>query len=370
MSVGRQAEPIKLGILQDFTIPPGSGYDTQQDFLDAFTLVFREAQESGLLDRPVELVERNANGLPIGNVKSVIDAYGDLVDDGCLAVFGPHISENTIVLRREIERRFRVPAISICGADEWLGKWSFALPNGSMTDEPIVIAHLAAKAGAKTAGVLVERSVIGQLYLRNFRDACRDSGLRILAEETIAQTGQDIAEAVHSIHAFKPDVLVHLGFGFGVMRINEALDAVEWQPLRYMGTAFEDGYISDEIWDAFVGWIGLEQYDEENQVGQRYLDRFEAAFGRRPEYYASVVCRDAAVALARAFGNAEPLSPRGVRDALERVKMVPAASGAPGTTISFGRWTRRGWMGPGYLVARAFNPDRTTSRLAGRFEPT
>jgi branched-chain amino acid transport system substrate-binding protein len=74
MSVGRRGEPIKLGILQDFTIDRATGYDTQQDFLDSFALVFREAEESGLLDRSVELVERNANGLPIGNVKSVIDA--------------------------------------------------------------------------------------------------------------------------------------------------------------------------------------------------------------------------------------------------------------------------------------------------------
>ncbi|MBL7500234.1 ABC transporter substrate-binding protein [Frankia sp. CNm7] len=370
MAVGHQAKPIKLGVLQDFTIPPGRAYDTRQDFLDALALVFREAQESGLLDRPVELVERDADGLPTGSVKSVIDSYGELVDEGCLAVFGPHISENTLALRPEIERRFRVPSISVCGADQWLGKWTFALPNGSMTDEPIILANLAARAGARTAGVLVERSVIGQLYGRGFRDACREQGLRIVAEETIAQTGQDIGDAVRSLHGSRPDALVHLGFGYGVIRINEALGALGWDPPRYMGTAFEDAYFSDEIWDAYVGWVGLEQYDEDNLVGQRFLDRFEAAYGRRPQYYAPGLCHDAGVALARAFAGAEPLSPRGVRDALERVKLVPAASGAPGTTISFGQWTRRGWMGSSYLVARAFEPDRKSHRLVARFEPS
>jgi hypothetical protein len=43
--------------------------------------------------------------------------------------------------------------------------------------------------------------------------------------------------------------------------------------------------------------------------------------------------------------------------------MVPAASGAPGTHLSFGQWTRRGWMGAGYLVARELDPDGVTSRL-------
>ena len=41
-----------------------------------------------------------------------------------------------------------------------------------------------------------------------------------------------------------------------------ALRAVDWDPPRYMGTAFEDAYASPEIWAPFVGWIGLEQYDE------------------------------------------------------------------------------------------------------------
>jgi branched-chain amino acid transport system substrate-binding protein len=370
MSIASGARPIKLGVLSDLPIPKTSERDTWQDMTQTLELVFEEAQEAGDLDRPVELVIREAEGLPTGTVKSVIDAYADLVDEGCLAVFGPNISENTIPLRPEIERRFQVPAISICGADDWLGEWTFGLPNGSMTDEPILIAHLLAKSGEHTAGVLVERSLIGQMYLAGFRQACRDAGIKIVAEEGIAQTGLDIGDAVASIHAAKPDALVHLGFGFGVVRINEALDATGWDPPRYMGTAFEDVYFANEIWDAFVGWIGLEQYDEENLVGQRLLDRFEARYGRRPEYFASVVTRDVGVSFARAFANAEPLSPRGVLEALERVKMVPAASGAPGTAISFGKWTRRGWMGPGYLVARTLNPDRKTHRLAGRYEPT
>ncbi|GMU77975.1 MAG: hypothetical protein AMXMBFR46_07720 [Acidimicrobiia bacterium] len=369
MSTGRHVAPIKFGILADLVLHPTPERDVKQDMYLPFELVFEDAYEAGVLDRPVEIVFREVDGLPRGTVKAVIDAYGELVDEGCLGIFGPNISENTIPLREEIERRFRVPAISLCGADDWLGQWTFGLPNGSMTDEPIVIAHLIAKAGLKSAGVLVERSIIGQLYLRGFRDACRDAGIKIVAEETIAQTDLDIGAAVHAIHAAKPDALVHLGFGFGVIRINEALRAVDWAPARFMGTSFEDAYFSNEIWDAFVGWVGLEQYDETNPVGQRFLDRFEAVYGRRPEYFAPVVCRDVATAFLRAFTNAEPLSPRGVMEALERVKMVPAASGSPGTAISFGKWTRRGWMGAGYLTARSFNADRLTHQIAGRFEP-
>ena len=67
------------------------------------------------------------------------------------------------------------------------------------------------------------------------------------------------------------------------------------------------------------------------------------------------------------MADAHPLTPRGVKEALERVKMVPSASGAPGTRLSFGKWTRRGWMGAGYLVARQLDEEFGQSHLVGRF---
>ena len=52
-------------------------------------MVFGDALEQGLIDRPVEVVYREVEGLPKGTVKAVIDAYGELVDEGCLEFSGP-----------------------------------------------------------------------------------------------------------------------------------------------------------------------------------------------------------------------------------------------------------------------------------------
>jgi branched-chain amino acid transport system substrate-binding protein len=46
-----------------------------------------------------------------------------------------------------------------------------------------------------------------------------------------------------------------------------------------------------------------------------------------------------------------------VRDAIERIKLVPSASGAPGKCLRFGRYIRKGWMGTDYLVTRRVLPD-------------
>ena len=168
-----------------------------------------------MIDRPVEIVFREVEGLPKGSAKAVIDGYGELVDEGCLAVFGPAITDNAVPTREAIEQRFHVPAISVTGTEDWLGEWTFGLPQGSMTDEPIYWARLLAKGGHTEVGVLIEGSLIGDSYLRNFRKACVPHGIRVVAEEWIAQTAQDVGAAVRKLRDAGATAIVHCGFGFG-----------------------------------------------------------------------------------------------------------------------------------------------------------
>ncbi|HWP65983.1 MAG TPA: ABC transporter substrate-binding protein [Candidatus Limnocylindria bacterium] len=361
------AQPIKLGYLFDFKLPPGYPKEMRDDLTQTFELVFEDGLQQGMIDRPVEIVFREVEGLPKGSVKAVIDAYGELVDEGCLAVFGPAITDNCVPTKEAIEQRFRVPALSVTGAEDWLGEWTFSLSMGSMTDEPIFWAHLLRRGGHTQIGVLVEQSLVGESYAKSFHTACRAAGIRIVAEETIPQTAQDTSRAVRALHAAKVEAIVHCGFGFGIVFVNPVLQELGWDPPRFLGTAFQNAWINPIMWNAILGWTGLDQYDEGNPVGQAFLDRFQARYGRRPEYCVPLVNRDAATVLLHAFADARPLSPRGVKEALERVKMLPAASGAPGTRLSFGKWTRRGWMGAGYLVARRLDPDGKTAHRVARF---
>lgn len=367
MSYESQAQPIKLGYLFDFKLPESYPQTMRDDLTQSFQLVFQKGLEQGVIDREVEIVFKEVEGLPKGTVKAVIDAYAELVEEGCLAVFGPAISDNAEPVREAIEARFQVPALSVTGSENWLGPWTFALPQGSLTDEPVFWAELIAKAGHKTVGVLFETSVPGETYIQNFRTACKRNGLKIVSEESIPQTAQDVSEQVANLHRANPDALVHCGFGFGVVRVNNELKKLNWSPPRYMGTAFQNAWINPVMWEAISGWVGVDQYDEANEIGQDFLNQYQQTYGRRPEYCVPVVNHDLASVLLEALANAKPLSPRGVRNALERIKMLPAAAGAPGTKISFGNWMHRGWMGSGYLVARMLEDDGVNSRLLARF---
>ena len=48
--------------------------------------------------------------------------------------------------------------------------------------------------------------------------------------------------------------------------------------------------------------------------------------------------------------------------------MVPAASGAPGTRLRFGKFIRQGWMGSEFLLARRVLPDASRIVLHGTIE--
>jgi len=194
------AEPIKLGYLMDFRLPDGFPAERRADLIDPFDMVFAEGLEQGVIDRPIQVIYKEVEGLPKGSVKAVIDGYEELVDEGCLAVFGPSITDNAEPVKVAIEERFKVPAISVTGSEEWLGEWTFSLSMGSMSDEPIFWSDLIAKRGLNDVGVLVEQSLIGDSYVEQFRRAAKRRGIRIAVEESIPQTAQDVTEQVKKLY--------------------------------------------------------------------------------------------------------------------------------------------------------------------------
>jgi ABC-type branched-subunit amino acid transport system substrate-binding protein len=356
-----QVVPIKVGILVDYPTRPGA----PSDMLDAVRLVLEESVASGMLDRPVELIERSVLGLPNGEYRVVRDAFDELVDEGCLVIFGPYVSENVVPLRDHVEATAEVAIITMAASEGALGEWCFALNNGSMSDEPVILGEVMKRDGHRRIAIAFENSLIGQEYLGFSERAYRNAGLEIVATVAVPQVETDKVVAVTELRAADPDAVVHVGFGHGLWGFNDALATIGWDPPRYTTTAFEMAYAADMWFPHLVGWIGLESFDERNEVGQAFLDRFEAKYGRRRDYFTPCFGHDVGTVIAHGLSTARPLTGRGVRDGLERIKQVPAASGAPGTRLRFGRFMRQGWVGNDYLVARRIPPGGTAAVFHG-----
>lgn len=345
--------PLKVGLLNDY--PTRSG--TDDDTLDTLRLVFDEAVAAGVVDRPIDVVERHVIGLPNGTYQAVERGYDELVAEGCLVIFGPYVSDNAVPLTAHANRVAKVANIILSGSEGALGEWTFALNNGSMPEEPVMLAAVMLGDGRSRIAIAYEASLIGREYLTFAERTYYAAGLKIVTTLAIPQVEADKAAAVAELRAAEPDAVVHVGFGHGLWGFSDALLAADWDPPRYTTTAFEMAHINGEWMRQLRGWIGLDSYDERNLVGQAFLDRFEARYGRRPTHSMPGLSHDVATVIARGLGAARPLTGAGVKDGIEQVKLVPAASGAPGTFLRFGRYIRQGWLGSDYLIARRVLPD-------------
>ncbi|MED5811809.1 ABC transporter substrate-binding protein [Mycolicibacterium sp. 050232] len=357
--------PARIGLLIDH-LDENGGYD--ENIVPALQLVADEYLQSGILERPIEFVVRAVQGLPNGTFRAVRDAFRELVEQDALVIFGPWVSENGVALRRYVEELAEVPIITMAASESMLGEWVFGLPAGSMEEEPIIMATVAALDGCRTVGLAFEDSLIGREYLRTTREACRDTGLTITAEVAIPQVKSEKRDAMSRLAAVKPDAIMHVGFGLGLIGMNAALADIGWMPRRYTTTAFEFAATAQWWREQLAGWTGLDQYDERNVTGRAFIDRFERVHDRRPEYFFPLYCYDVGRLMMTAIAGARPLTGAAVKEALERIKMLPAASGAPGTRLRFGKFIRHGWVGSEFLVARRVLPDGSASVLHATIE--
>ena len=157
--------------------------------------------------------------------------------------------------------------------------------------------------GHRRIAIARESSLIGKEYLHYAERAYVDAGFQLVATVAIPQVEADKGDAVAALREAKPDAIVHVGFGHGLWGFNDALSAANWDPPRYTTTAFEMAHINEDWMRHLAGWIGLDSYDERNEVGQAFLDRFAARYGRRPGYFMPWLCHDVATVIAHGLGG-------------------------------------------------------------------
>ena len=295
-------------------------------------------------------------------------AWQELADLGVVGIIGPMISDNSLAVKEHQDSIARkVPTLTWSGTDLQYSEYMFGLGNGSLPEEPYLMAEWLKDQGHQTIGVVYERAAPGLEYLDFFVDACLREGLEIVHSEGVGQVTRDTLATVRRLRERSPDALAYFGFGLPGIEMNAALAELGWNPPRVMCAAFINCYVIPAFMKGLKGWVGVDQWDETNPVGQDMLARFEKRFGYRQENCVPTLAYDCGAALAKGIGRARTLTPGGVKDGLEKVKVLPAATGGPGTRLSFGRYNRRAWHGVDYLVLREINDDLDGTTFVGRF---
>jgi ABC-type branched-subunit amino acid transport system substrate-binding protein len=353
-------EPYKVGFVMDW------GCDTQPviDMYDAMRMALDEAQDSGLVDRPVDLIVSEVEGLPYGNFAPVLASWRRLVDDGCICMVGPFQSENVLAIAPFVEEA-RIPTLSQTGSLDWgAGAYQFGINNGTFSDEATIVArYFAEKRGCKRVVSLHDDNALGDEYADFFRLAARRFGLDVVGDYSVSTfLGEEqSAELLERMRASGAEGFVFMGWGTPVLaNMMKVLVKMDWDPVRvvtsiFMGFTYGMGYGYDTLWDSqpevFEGWVGIEQWDTRNEVFVGMLDRFEARYGRRPAHCYTSLGYDQGRVIAEAIGLARPHTAEGIRRGLERVRMLPTATGGPGTYLSYAPGDHRGFKGD-YIVLR------------------
>ena len=369
MARKEEIDPIKVGWLCDWPEP----HEFHESIMQ---YAYDEAYAQGILDRPIEIVIRAAHGLPRGRVKPVIDAWKELEDEGCLAVYGPQKSENALQLREYIETTGHIPTITICGTERFYGEWCFGVSNGALGEEPFIMANYLAARGITQAALVVEKNRTGRDYLDAYHVAAEREGIETVRLDFVSQVATDFDSLVERLRGVDPGAVVYLGYGYPLIELAAAIERAEWDPVRVANSAILTAASVPGGMATVKGWVGVDQYDEENLVSQRFLDGIEKSAGFRPANGPAMFVYDTCKVIAHGIGLADNLSPAGVRDGLEKVKWLPAATGATGSMLNLGRWQHRAWFGPQYLVLREVfdGPTGMTmelpSRLVHRFSPS
>jgi branched-chain amino acid transport system substrate-binding protein len=351
--------PVKVGVLIDIDM------GTKEDFLATLRFAFDEAYAEGIITRSVELVVKEAIGLPRLEAKNTIDGYLDLVNQGVLCTIGPLITDNSLALAPVINAT-GVPAITWTGTDRYYGEYCFNLGNGGLAEEAAIMAAWIRRSGYKTVGMIHEISPGGVEYASNFRYYAARAGLDVLIEAYTTQVPDDLEAVLRKIRDQQPDCLAYLGYGYPTILMGPMFKSLTWNPPRIMTTAFQFCYAKPEWMAALEGWYGIDQMCEDNPRLQPMFDRVATRLGKRRDHTVTALSYDTARLIAEGIARANLLTPKGLKEGLEKVRMLPAVNGGPRTHMSLGPYDHKAYKGD-WLVIRKIEGGRTV--FVGLHEP-
>ena len=327
---------IRIGILRDHQTTGGD------KFAHVLGFAFDDVRASGRLAHDLELIEEPADGLPQGTRESVEAAFRRLDAHGVLAVVGPGISDNGIIVR-DLADDVRLPCLNWTGGDVTRGEWMFHYQLGSLEEEPAFLAlHLGSR-GHRRIALAHDDSLVARRYVEFFEDAAARFGLEIVLLT-------DSTRDVRRLRAANPDAVLYLGLWFAARELGVALAASDWQPPVFSNSALMYGHASPDWRREWDGWCYVDAYSDHNPILQDVRTRLDD-----PEMAPVTVAAayDMGRLVAEGVGTAPSPTRESVHEGLERIKWLPAALGAPGTIMGFGRWDRGALKGR-YLVLRSW----------------
>jgi ABC-type branched-subunit amino acid transport system substrate-binding protein len=340
------ALPVRIGLLYDF--PQGDDL-----FARSLRIGVDEVAATGRLDREIELVERQARGLPSGSEAEIVHAFGDLVAQDCVAIIGPSISDNALIAAPLCDAA-RIPAINYSGGERTRSEWMFHYQVGSLEEEPPVLVARMVERGLGRAAVIFDQSPVGRRYAECFESARARAGVEVTGSASVSPLTEDAQALLEQLQSGSPDVLVYFGLGVASRAVALARQELDWKIPVLANSALMFGYARPDWRDGYAGWEYVDTVADDNAV-RAALRAKDAQAAAGP---IGCCAYDVGRLVAEAIARAEHLTRAGIADGLRKVKQLPAASGHAGTLMGFGTWDHAALKGH-FLVLRTWRDGRS-----------
>ncbi len=337
--------PVRIGMLFDF---PQA--DDGRQFEAGLRAGIDEVAAAGRLDRDLEFLGVAATGLPIGSEQAVVNGFHELEAAGCLAIVGPAISDNGLIVA-PIADAAELVCLNYTGGEHTRGRYGFHYQVGSLEEEPVVLAERLAARGLRRPALVFDRSPVGRRYAEYFEASLPGVGVELAGAASISPVTEEVGAVVGRLRSLEPDALVYLGLGVSSRAVALALAELGWTVPVVANSALLFGYARPEWRDGWAGWEYVDVVADDNERRRRLAAGGPAG----PMDCAGV---DMGRLLAEGLARADHLTRAGFRDALERVKRLPATCGSDGTTLTFGAYDHGALHGD-YLVLRTWVDGRS-----------
>lgn len=202
----------------------------------------------------------------------------------------------------------------------------------------------------KSAAIIHENTVFGELLSKKFRKNCESWGFRVVANESYDQGVNDLTPLLSKVKPKYPDLFYLISQPRDSALLMQQAKGLDLNPKIFMGVPsgvavreFRElagdaaSYVfSPTIWDPSVPYSGAMEYD------RMYSTKYE----RPPDYHGAQAYASMQV-IAHALTEAESLTPKDVRDALAKTNLETVLG--PVKFVSYGQKTQQNRL-PTYLV--------------------
>lgn len=351
------------------------GQDWAEIWDNCFALALEEAVSAGRVEQPIELVARTVEGLPTGSQHAVVQAWKELRSEGVLAVLGPSNADNGMAVLPTANAGHTTTILFGC-SERLASEWTFSVPWGAAPEDAFLAMDWARRQGHRRVALLWDTAWHGEEWVAYARLAADRFAMEIVGDARIPSLvmGDDARAAqlerartgIERLRRLTPEALVMMT-SHGAIPFATALREVGWNVPRVIaGGSFGAARSLPEL---FEGWVGTCQWDDANETGRRFLERYEQRYGARPRNEdMPIAVYDGCRALLEGIALASILTRDGVRAGLERVKLLPASTGGPSSVLSFGPYDHRGYKGRDLsILRRQSTPERAGCVLEGYY---